>query len=326
MLTAIVPDGSLAVMNTNDKRMQLVDGTGAAVASALDALTNVCDPTFSPDGKLFALGANCLGGTNFVLEFSKSDLVLYDFLQTGAAFSNPRTLLTAGSTGMAMAFPSFSPDSKWLFFQGGDYSRAKYGTNQHGSDDLYVVSTTPGPAPVALDEANGAGVLPADSLHLNYAPTVNPIVSGGYIWVVFTSPRDFGNRMVSPQQPAPMDATYANHKQLWVAAVDANIGATDPSHPAFWLPGQDPASANMFGYWTLAPCKETLNDAGPSTCATGFECCSGFCRDTGKGFVCTDNPGGCSQVGEKCGVDSDCCGASHGVGCVAGICQGTGTQ
>ena len=28
-------------------------------------------------------------------------------------------------------------------------------------------------------------------------------------------------------------------KQLWVAAIDASPGASDPSHPAFWLAGQE---------------------------------------------------------------------------------------
>jgi hypothetical protein len=324
MLTTILPDGSLAVMNTNDKRLQLIDATsGAGIASALDGLSNMCDPSFSADGTLFAVAANCTGGTNFVLEFSQSDLVLYDFAASTKTFSNPRTILTSGSAGTALAFPSVTPDSKWIVFQGGTYSRAKYGTNYHGTDDLYVVAAQPGSTPIALDGANGAAALPPDSLHLNYAPTVSPIMAGGYYWVVFTSPRDYGNRMVSPEQPAPNDATYANHKQLWVTAIDTKVGTTDPSHPAFWLPGQDATTANMFGYWTLAPCKETLNDAGPSTCETGFECCSGFCRDTGQGFVCVNNPGGCSQIGEKCSTDSDCCGAGQSVGCVAGICQTT---
>ena len=181
-----------------------------------------------------------------------------------------------------------------------------------------------GSKPLSLDKTNAAGVAVSGSLHLNYAATVNPIVAGGYIWVVFTSPRDYGNRMVAPvpAQPAPLDTTYSNHKQLWIAAVDANIGAIDPSHPPFWMPGQDAMTANMFGYWTLAPCKATPGDGGaPATCSTGFECCSGFCRDQGQGFVCANNPGGCSQLGEKCGASSDCCGAGLSVGCVAGVCQ-----
>jgi hypothetical protein len=332
MLTAIVPDGSLAVMNTADEHMELIDAkTGVGLPSVLDALTNVCDPVFSPDGTLFALATNCGGGagdagpTTFVLEFATSNLVIYDFAELTGVFSNPRTVVTTGAAGQsAFAFPSFSPDSKWLFFQGGNYSRAKYGTNQHGSDDIYVVSTQGG-TPVSLDQANAEGVTVAGNLHLNYAPTVNPIAAGGYIWVVFTSPRNYGNRMVapSPAQPAPLDTTYSNHKQLWVAAIDQKIGAIDPSHAAFWMPGQDSTTANMFGYWTLAPCKPTPGDGGtPPTCATGFECCSGFCRNVGaEGYVCTNNPGGCSQIGEMCTASSECCGAGPSVGCVAGVCQ-----
>jgi hypothetical protein len=192
----------------------------------------------------------------------------------------------------------------------------------HGIDDLYVVAATAGATPIALAQANNPnGVLPADSQHLNYAPTVNPISAGGYIWVVFTSPRDYGNVMVSPQGAAPMDATYSNHKQLWVTAVDANLGTTDPSHPPFWLPGQDPTTANMFGYWALSPCLPTSPDAGSSSsCTSGFECCSGLCRDNGSGPVCLASTTGCHQVGEVCTTSSDCCSAT-GVSCVAGICQ-----
>jgi hypothetical protein len=332
MLTAITPDGALAVVNTADEHMHLVDTkTGVTLPSGLDSLSNVCDPVFSPDGTMFALATNCGGGasdagpTTFVLEFASSNLVVYDFNESTGVFSGVRTLVTSGAAGQsAFAFPSFSPDSKWLFFQGGNYSRAKYGTNQHGSDDLYVVSTTPGSTPVSLDRANAGGVRFAGNLHLNYAPTVNPIAAGGYIWVVFTSPRNYGNRMVAPipDQPAPLDTTYSNHKQLWVAAVDQKIGAVDPSHPGFWMPGQDQATANMFGYWTLAPCKAALGDGGtPATCATGFECCSGFCRNEGQGLVCVNNPGGCSQIGEACKASSDCCGAGPSVGCIASVCQ-----
>ena len=70
---------------------------------------------------------------------------------------------------------------------------------------------------------------------------MNPISVGGYIWVVFVSPRDYGNKMLSASNP-----TYENRKQLWVAAIDANPQpGKDPSHPAFWLPGQDLTTVNM---------------------------------------------------------------------------------
>jgi hypothetical protein len=325
---ALSPDGAFAVMNYSDKSMGLVaSSTAMPAASALDGQANLCDPVFSPDGTLFALAANCDPGFGYPVEFRTSNLVVYSFSKTAPYFTSPKTVVTSTGTGDAIAFPSFSPDSKFIFFQRGDYSRAKYGTNQHGNDDLYVVPAQAGATPVALANANNPGnVLPADSQHLNYAPTVNPIAAGGYAWVVFTSPRDYGNEMVSPEGAPPNDATYQNHKQLWVAAVDANIGTADPSHPPFWLPGQDATTANMFGYWALSPCKPTMGDGGPQTCAAGFECCSGFCRDTGNGPVCVDNPGGCHQVGEKCTTTADCCNTSGTVQCIGGVCQETMPQ
>jgi hypothetical protein len=243
-------------------------------------------------------------------------------------FSNPRTVLVGGSPDAgvpdAIAFPSFSPDSQWIFHQRGNNSRAKinFNQNEHGSDDLFVVAAHAGGTPIALDHANGKGVLSADNLHLNYAPTVNPVAEGGYIWVVFTSPRDYGNRTGVDRVPGatsyPNDATYANNKQIWAFAVDANIQTIDPSHPAFWLPGQDVDSINMFGYWALAQCKPTQGEGGAQPCTAGFECCSGFCR----AGVCIDQGGGCHQTGERCASTSDCCsGGNAKVTCVAGVCQ-----
>ncbi len=331
---ALTPDGTQSVLNfgnaTNSKLMQLMDtATATPIASALDGQGDLCDPAFSPDGTRFALAASCDPGFGYPIEFRTSNLVFYSYANAAPYFSNPQTVVTSTGIGDAIAFPSFSPDSQFLFFQRGSYSRAKYGDTtmgnyDHGVDDLYVVPAAANATPIALANANDpGGTLPADSKHLNYAPTVNPISEGGYIWVVFTSPRDYGNEIVSPQGAPPSDATYSNRKQLWVTAVDANVGTVDPSHPAFWLPGQDGMTANMFGYWALSPCKSTMGDAGPQSCSAGFECCSGFCRDTGMGPVCVDNPGGCHQTGEACTTAADCCSSGMGVSCVGGICQQT---
>ncbi len=36
-----------------------------------------------------------------------------------------------------------------------------------------------------------------DDTTLNYEPTVLPVVSGGYAWVVFTSRRLYGNQLTA---------------------------------------------------------------------------------------------------------------------------------
>jgi len=328
---ALTPDGSLAVMNQWGMTMQLLtSATGMPVASALDSLTGVSHPAFSPDGTKLALATNCgPAGSATSIEFHQSDLTFYAFANAAPFFTSPVTVATSTGLGDAFAFPSFSPDSSFIFFQRGAGSRAKItdpttGDPTHDADDLYVAAAAAGATPIALANANNpGGILPTDSQHLNYAPTVNPIAAGGYIWVVFTSPRDYGNAMVSPAGPPPMDASYANRKQLWVTAVDANIGAADPSHPPFWLPGQDLTSINMFGYWALSPCLPTVSDSGTSSCSAGFDCCSGFCEAGDAGSVCVANVGtSCVPVGDKCSTSSDCCSGAD-IACVGGFCQET---
>jgi hypothetical protein len=104
---------------------------------------------------------------------------------------------------------------------------------------------------------------------LNYEPTVSPVAAGGYAWVVFTTRRLYGNLATTqPWQSDPRaydDTQYANVtcKKLWVAAVSlsalasassGDAGATtDPSFPAFYLPGQELTAANGRGVWASSP-------------------------------------------------------------------------
>ncbi len=302
------PEGKYAVHNDVDLTMHLADAkTGAAIPSALDAFADkVADPAFSPDGTKLAFSSNVSGA--YPVEFFRADLDVILFDPANAAFSTRTNIASGGSE--AIAFPSFSPDSNWILFQMGDYSRAKYGTSSVGKDDLFIadIAKQVGVLPLAL--ASGAG-LEAKNQHISYQPTVNPIAVGGYIWVVFVSPRDYGNEMASTSNP-----TYENRKQLWVAAIDANPQpGQDPSHPAFWLPGQDLTTTNMSGYWALEACHQV-----GTSCDQGFECCTGFCQPDGMGsFACVPPPGGCSHVGDKCSGDGDCCNAPQNK-CIGGFC------
>lgn len=146
---ALTPDGAYGVANYSDKTMGLLSSSsGMPVASALDGQASLCDPVFSPDGKLFALASSCDPMFGYPVEFRTSNLTLYSFAAKAPFFSSPQTVVTSKGIGDALAFPSFSPDSKWIIFQRGDYSRAKYTdatmTPTHGNDDLYIVAARPG--------------------------------------------------------------------------------------------------------------------------------------------------------------------------------------
>ena len=124
--------------------------------------------------------------------------------------------------------------------------------------------------------------------------------------------------MSPSNQPDPWNSTP--RKKLWVAAVDINPKpGADPSHPAFYLPGQEFQAGNMRGFWALDPCKQNGN-----TCQTSDECCGGYCRqvqgpDGGVGRQCIPPPGGCSGEFETCKVQSDCCNPQ--MLCIGGRCS-----
>src|SRR5580692_3197493 len=97
------------------------------------------------------------------------------------------------------------------------------------------------PLPVALTNAN-AGIAAAvgNDSNLSFQPTVLPFSVAGYRWMIFTSPRAYGNQLNNynisgGKKTDPSCAT----SQLWMAAIqDATSGSTDRSFPAFWLPNQ----------------------------------------------------------------------------------------
>jgi hypothetical protein len=160
---------------------------------------------------------------------------------------------------------------------------------------------------------------------LNYEPTVNPVTSGGYIWIIFTSRRLYGSvATTNPWQSDPRDyddtqLANATCKKLWVAAIDLNAKpGTDPSHPAFYLPAQELLAGNSRGFWALTPC-----EANGQSCMSGDQCCNGYCEPGGSdgGLICTNMPpnNSCSMTGNKCTMSSDCCDSSEL--CINGFCS-----
>lgn len=153
---------------------------------------------------------------------------------------------------------------------------------------------------------------------LNYLPAFNPTEAGGYNWVVFTSRRMYGNvAFDDPWDAEPNEPCTSGQpptKKLWVAALDSDFTpGGDPSHPAFYLPGQELEAGNSDGVWVNTPC----GDVGDA-CTTNDDCCGATgdspttsCRIIDSSTVppgreCEDLSA-CSEAGSACTTSDDCC-------------------
>ncbi len=321
------------------------DTSSAEPAAGFDGvITDAVTPTFSRDGKQVAFnywtGTLAPGGGNGktldIMNFACGDPGV---VAAGApacssfGFSNVQRVFTSPDANGVPGWPAWLPDSTGVVFQNNFSGTNPFATWQGAKTQIWFVglpSNGSQPQPVKMNALNGDGadgtsILPVatgvtghgDDDQMNYEPTVNPIVSGGYAWVVFTTRRMYGNIA----QGNPYDSshgTVAIPKKLWVAAVDLKwTPGKDPSHPAFYLPGQELAAGNMRGYWVVDACQKDGN-----SCETGDECCSGYCRPNESGkLVCGGKPAGCAMEYEKCTQASDCCpvpGAE--VDCINGFC------
>ncbi|MEO7113492.1 MAG: Ig-like domain-containing protein [Polyangiaceae bacterium] len=332
-LAGLTPDGTIAVENwapvrgahgqgVTDSPVDLttastsVTSLGTLTTTGLEAFVangaghHAYFPVFSADNALFAY----VDGTSGVL-YSLT------WNPTTKKFTNQVVQAAAPASGK-IAYPTISPDHRWIVYQVGP-NFGSLDTSYTG--DLYAVDTLNPNHPISLGGINTSASAAANAAdpnrdpHRSYEPTFAPVPSGGYFWLVFHSRRTYGNELV--------DVPYINAtegsgtKQLWVAAIDvagSTAGTTDPSHPPFWLPGQDPATRNMRGYWALDPCK-----ADGATCSSGTDCCNGFCDTTNDAgaAVCGSTSSGCSNLGDKCAVSSDCCNSSTGVTCINHSCS-----
>ncbi|HVJ16891.1 MAG TPA: hypothetical protein VM686_15730 [Polyangiaceae bacterium] len=180
---------------------------------------------------------------------------------------------------------------------------------------------------------------------LNYLPSIAPSEAGGMVWVIFTSRRMYGNvayndpwdaEPCNPNAGIPTSCSanscYSGAvptKKLWVAAIDKNwTPGTDPSHPAFYLPGQELEAGNSDGYWVSEPCA-----AVGQSCETSDDCCDGSGSAATTGCKVTDvssvppssqcaEKDSCSEVDQACDTSDDCC---EGLTCPdgGGVCVNT---
>jgi len=279
-------------------------------------------PFFSADDKLLAYSTD------------QTSIWAADWTMQGPKASNFRKLV-APPPGMYTSYLSASPDHRWIVYQGGDSTGSllsiaadaaipREADTQKGTSDLYLATTEQASDGAALLNLNGPpGSLPARDFHRNYEPAFAPIASGGYLWVVFTSRRSYGNRYVSSERDSVVGEANV-FKLLWVAAIDLNAEpGKDASHPAFFLSGQAGRSVetpqqpglNLKAFWSLDQCR-----AQGKECKSGAQCCSGTCEPVGENsaYVCS-TASGCSETGNRCEKKEDCCNSSDS--CIGGFCE-----
>ncbi|MEI9954426.1 MAG: hypothetical protein WDO74_37035 [Pseudomonadota bacterium] len=276
-------------------------------------------PSFSPDGAHLAFNNRDLsaGHTLSVMD--------YDSSSSPPTFSNLRTALE--NPDKVLAWPSFLPDSAAIVFHEGDsFDTAKYqGGALYADLRLVGLDGTNRNSLAQLNgyDSSGSSYLPygdAEEGHLDYEPSVLPVPVGGYYWVLFTSRRAYGNT-IAPGGSVPRgddkwgkplsgeEESPSPRKKIWLAPIDLDYeGKLDPSHPAIYLPGQELESGNMRAFAALEPCR-----SNGGSCESAAECCTGFCRQTGRDengpvLQCVPSPGNaCSREDETCAVAADCC-------------------
>jgi hypothetical protein len=317
--------------------------TGALVPTPSLAALGVkyaVSPAFSHDGAFVAFNHR-----------EKNDgrtlsMASFDGKISPPAFSDLVDLVTLpeGGPSRVVGWPSFLPDSKGLVYHEGtgfDTYVPEYASSTPGGSKANVrlveLATKRVRELWALNglRPDGTSYLPfGDELEgeMNFEPTVLPVPVGGYYWVFFTSRRAYGS-MIAPsgglvpggeelygweQQPSP-------RKKLWVAAIDLDYAeradGEDPSHPAFYVTGQEVLAGNMRAFAALEPCRQN-----GTSCESGAECCGGFCRQTGADannepvLTCVPPPDDCSFEDETCTTVSDCCADADEMLCINNRC------
>jgi hypothetical protein len=287
---ALTPDGSAGVPNISHNMPSVlfydVVASGLVDTSSYNYITTPTFtplyqhmPVFSPDGKKFAYvnGDQGIKAYSWILTVMDTDLS-----QTPPVFSNATDVITATANTEWVAWPSFLPDGNAiLYHRGGSWETLSRNAN------IRMIDLQSGNLQKDLNALNGYDDL--GSLYLpygvtqdgdvNYQPSALTGAVGGYYWVLFVSRRSYGNTIWSGGLGG-IDRFAANtpRKKIWVSAIDIDYpNRVDPSHPAFYLDGQELASGNGRPVGIIDAC-------GPPgfSCQTRSDCCQGYCAETGR--------------------------------------------
>jgi hypothetical protein len=278
--------------DNGSKILRIVDAANGSVLNGNAMGSGCIEPAWSPDG--LKLAAVCgASGFGWGFDASGGHLAVADVAADGFSVSGTKQIVAQGGAQGRPAYPSFTSDSAYIA-----YGRPTTGSRSTGNGDLWLVK------PDGSD-AKKLGLASSDNKSFN--PVFAPQRAGGYYWLVFVSRRDYGNTLVG-----------TNRQQLWMTAIDDPPTAGDPSHPPFYMRGQEGCGLSENAYMAKDPCKNEGEG-----CVTGADCCEGQCiKDPGGSgtYVCgkPPPPGTCSATGNACVTAADCC--NPGDKCIDGFC------
>ena len=102
---------------------------------------------------------------------------------------------------------------------------------------------------------------------LNYEPTVNPVATGGYAWVVFTSRRMYGNVATIPpycSDPRGVDLVQnITTKKLWVPPSTSTARSEPIKPPCILSSRAGDSGRELARFWVLIRAKPTVDHACP---------------------------------------------------------------
>jgi len=279
--------------SNNNERLRIFDATNGTLLNDNAMGTNCGEPAWSPDGKKLAAICGLTDNFSWIFDANQGHLATADVAADGFTVSNVVELVQQAGAPGRPAYPSFAPGNEWIAF-----GRPTYGSRSIADGKLWLVN---------VDGSGLKELSIASSDNKSFNPVFAPLRAGGYYWLVYISRRDYGNRLVG-----------AGRQQLWITAIDDPPSAVDPSHPPFYVRGQEDCAKSENAYMALDPCKEIGEG-----CQTGVDCCNGQCvldpNTNTYVYGQPPPPGECSKDGNSCQTAADCCNPE--AICLDGFCQ-----
>ncbi|MGZ3426550.1 MAG: hypothetical protein ACXVCV_07870 [Polyangia bacterium] len=246
------PDGKQIVSAYNGK-LSIRDGVTGALVTDITTTGTAMFPDWSPDGSTIVFVRAASACTPGLPNFGQASIYAYGgslvtVSSSGGTWGNEKVLLQAAA-GENNYYPSFSPDGKWIAFTKAlnstksSWSTANSScTGQDGSGLSYDnpsatvwLMPSAGGAATALANANGA------AMKTNSWPKWGPKADGDFMWLSFSSTREYGNVLKGAMA----------HHQIWITAIPRVGAMGDASTPAVWFPFQDTTTKNHIGVWSV---------------------------------------------------------------------------